>query len=350
MVVPTCKFDQVPALIISNTHRCSLMDPCTHRVPVAHLSRLTGAPVLSVRYRLAPQNPFPAALVDALTAYLSLIHPPPDALHKPVPANKIIIAGDSAGGNLSIVLLQTLLTLKRASRPVRFHGQEVDIELPAGVATISPWCDMTRAMPSIIRNRKYDYLDMKTVSSDDPDEPAPSTPLPFPPSSVWPVTPPRVDMFVNANMMLHPLTSPLAAKPELWKDAPPVFISTGEELLTDEGLILARRMHKAGVPVVAEQFEGMPHCHGILMISTPMGKRFFQSISEFCRDAAAGRVTPTGHWTWFGHGLRSTREIPLEEVSEVDDDHVDVRMKKAAGWRVRDEEALLKEWRAQAKL
>ena len=90
------------------------MDPCTHRVPIAHLSRLTGAPVLSVRYRLAPQNPFPAALVDALTAYLSLIHPPPGSLHDPVPANKIIISGDSAGGNLSLVLLQTLLTLRRA--------------------------------------------------------------------------------------------------------------------------------------------------------------------------------------------------------------------------------------------
>jgi acetyl esterase/lipase len=209
---------------------------------------------------------------------------------------------------------------------------------------------MTRAMPSIIHNTKYDYLDMKTVPSDDPDEPAPFSPLPFPPGSIWPVNPPRVDMFANANMMLHPLTSPLAAKPELWKDAPPVFISTGEELLADEGLILARRMHKGGVPVVAEQFEGMPHCHGILMISTPTGKRFFKSLSEFCRDAAAGRVTRTGLWTWFAHGLQSSLEYPLEKVSGVDDDQVDVRMRKAAGWRVREEEALLKEWRAQAKL
>jgi acetyl esterase/lipase len=209
---------------------------------------------------------------------------------------------------------------------------------------------MTGSMPSIIHNAKYDYLDTKSVPSDDPDEPAASTPLPFPPSSIWPVTPPRVDMFVNANMLLHPLTSPLAAKPELWKDAPPVFISTGEELLTDEGLMLARRMHKAGVPVVAEKFEGMPHCHGILMISTPTGKRFFKSMSEFCLDAAAGRVKPTGDWTWFKHGLQVACQYPLEKVSEVDDDRVDVRMRKAAGWRVRDEEALLKEWRAQAKL
>ena len=86
------------------------------------------------------------------------------------------------------------------------------------------------------------------------------------------------------------------------------------------------------------------------MISTPTGKRFFQNIAGFCRDAAAGRVTPTGHLTWFGHRLLSTREIPLEEVSEVDDDRVDVRIKTAAGWRVRDEEVLMKEWRSRAKL
>ncbi|EPS29839.1 hypothetical protein PDE_04789 [Penicillium oxalicum 114-2] len=327
-----------------------LMDPCTHRVPVAHLSRLTGAPVLSVRYRLAPQNPFPAALVDALTAYLSLIHPPPGALHKPVPANKIVIAGDSAGGNLSLVLLQTLLALKRASRPVRFHEQDVDIELPGGVAVISPWCDMTRSMPSIVHNVKYDYLDMRGTPSEDPEEPSVMPPVPFPPGSIWPVDPPRVDLFTNANMMLHPLTSPLAAKPEQWKDAPPVFISTGEELLTDEGLILARRMHQAGVPVVVEQFEGMPHCHGLIMISTPTGKQFFKNMSEFCQDAAAGRVTSTGQMTWYAKGLKTSREVPLTEVLELDEDRVDARMRKSASWLVRDEEALLKEWRAQAKL
>src|SRR3954466_9971822 len=135
------------------------MDPCSHRVPVAHLSHRTGAPVLSVRYRLAPQNPFPAGLVDALTAYLSLIHPPAGSLHKPVPANKIVLAGDSAGGNLSLVLLQTLLTLHRASHTIRFHGKEIPIELPGGVATVSPWCDVTRSMPSIRKNAVFDYLD-----------------------------------------------------------------------------------------------------------------------------------------------------------------------------------------------
>lgn len=326
------------------------MDPCTHRVPVAHLSRLTGAPVLSVRYRLAPQNPFPAALVDALTAYLSLIHPPPGALHKPIPANKIILAGDSAGGNLSLGLLQTLLTLKRASRSVRFHGKEVDLELPAGVATISPWCDVTRSMPSIVHNAKFDYLDSPTQPSDDPADQAPFSPLPFPSDELWPMSPPRVDFYTNANMVLHPLASPLAAGPDLWKDAPPVFISTGEEGLTDEDLILARRMHQAGVPVVAEQFEGMPHCHGLIMISTPAGKRFFQGLDGFCRDAVAGRITPTGCLTYLGYKMRSTREIPLEKACGVGDEEVEARMRRSAGWRLEGENELQRVWRERARL
>ncbi|KAJ5584446.1 uncharacterized protein N7459_004246 [Penicillium hispanicum] len=327
-----------------------LMDPCTHRVPVAHLSRLTGAPALSVRYRLAPQNPFPAALVDALTAYLSLIHPPPGALHEPVPANKIVIAGDSAGGNLSFALLQTLLTLNRASRPIRFHGKDIEVELPAGVAGISPWCDITRSMPSVVHNARFDFLRGPIQASEDPSDDAPFSPLPFPPDAVWPVTPPRVDMYVHANTVLHPLASPLAAKPELWKDAPPVFISTGEEGLADEGIVLARRIHQAGVPVVAEQFEGMPHCHGLIMISSRAARRFFEGLSEFCRDAAAARVTSTGCLTYLGFKLRSTREIPLGRACEVGDEEVDALMSRNAAWRLRGETEMLKEWRGRPRL
>ncbi|CAI7608759.1 unnamed protein product [Penicillium pancosmium] len=324
-----------------------LMDPCTHRVSVSQLSRRTGSPVLSVRYRLAPQNPFPAALVDALTAYLSLIHPPPGALHDPVPANKIVIAGDSAGGNLSLVLLQTLLTLQRSSRSINFHGKEIPVELPAGVATISPWCDITHSMPSAVQNAKFDYLVLPTFEGDKAAASAPFAPAPFPPDAVWPVSPPRSDMYVNAKTVLHPLVSPLAASPDLWKNAPPVFISTGEECLADDGLITARRMHEAGVSVVAEQFEGMPHCHGFLMMSTSAGKRFFEGLSEFCRDAGAGRVEPTGKLTYLPFKLQSIREIPLKDVSDVDDEEVEARMRRTAEWRLEGEKEMLKRERAR---
>ncbi|KAJ5728274.1 hypothetical protein N7493_004604 [Penicillium malachiteum] len=327
-----------------------MMDPCTHRVLVAHISRLTGAPVLSVRYRLAPQNPFPAALVDALTAYLSLIHPPKGSLHKPVPANKIVIAGDSAGGNLSLVLLQTLLTLRRISRTVLFHGEKVEIELPAGVACMSPWCDVTLSMPSVVRNRIWDYMDIRPGKVDEPDYSIPFPVVPFPADEVWPASPPRVDIFCNATAVSHPLVSPVAASSDLWKDAPPVFISVGEESLTDEGLIVARRIYKAGVPVRAQMFEGMPHCHGMIMMSTLASKKFFEGFTAFCSEPQADQAIPNGVLRHYGLNLQNQREIPLEKAVDVSEEEVEDRISRHKAWRIETENAMLKEWQERARL
>ncbi|KAE8351726.1 Alpha/Beta hydrolase protein [Aspergillus coremiiformis] len=316
-----------------------LMDPCTHRFAVALLSKKTGAPVLSVRYRLAPQHPFPSALVDAFVAYLSLVAPPPGSFHEPVPANNIILSGDSAGGNLCLVLLQTLLTLRRVSPTVRFHGQEIPIELPAGVALSSPWCDLTRSMPSVFHNAQYDYIT--------PPSQIPKTlyqPPNFPPDSLWPCKPPRVDLFANANAMIHPLVSPLAARKELWKNSPPIYMNMGEESLSDEGLVVARKMCQVGVPVVVEQFEGMPHCFGFLMIETPAGRRFFDGMSKFCSDAVAGRVKSSSNLTYIEYKLRSTREIPLDQVVSLTDEEVDERLRQGAQWRIEGEKELQKQY------
>ena len=61
------------------------------------MAKDSGGRVLAVQYRLAPQDEFPAALVDAVLAYKYLIDPPEGALHKPVDPSRIVIAGDSAG-------------------------------------------------------------------------------------------------------------------------------------------------------------------------------------------------------------------------------------------------------------
>lgn len=324
----------------------SLMDPCTHRVPVSQFSKLTGAPVLSVRYRLAPQHPFPAALVDAFVAYLSLIHPPAGSFHDPVPANKIILAGDSAGGNLSLSLLQTLLTLRRIAPTVRFHGNEVPIDLPGGVAATSPWCDISRSMPSVTNNAHLDYL---VPPSQAPD--AIYHPLPIPEDDVWPRDPPRVDLYCNASATNHPLVSPLTIEKHLWKDAPPVFISVGEEGLADEGLIVARKMHQVGVPVVVEQFEGLPHCYTLLMISTPQGKRFLKGFADFFRVATSGKLgKSSGTGNYIGFKVKYEREVPLEKLVEVSDEEAHERLRKSTYWRVEGEKELQKQFREKAKL
>ncbi|PKC59369.1 hypothetical protein RhiirA1_445454 [Rhizophagus irregularis] len=68
------------------------------------LAKRTNARVLAISYRLAPQNPFPAALHDALAAYLYLLNPPKDTGLEPLNPKNIVIAGISAGGGLSLAL------------------------------------------------------------------------------------------------------------------------------------------------------------------------------------------------------------------------------------------------------
>lgn len=74
-----------------------LLDPATHRATTKTLAKLTGGRVYSVRYRLAPQHPFPAALMDALMSYLALLYPPDGAFHEPVKPEHIVFAGDRYG-------------------------------------------------------------------------------------------------------------------------------------------------------------------------------------------------------------------------------------------------------------
>lgn len=66
---------------------------------------------------------------------LYLIRPPEGASHLPVNPAHIVVAGDSAGGGLTIALLQVL--------------RDCGLPLPAGAALISPWCDLTHSFPSI---------------------------------------------------------------------------------------------------------------------------------------------------------------------------------------------------------
>jgi hypothetical protein len=238
------------------------------------------------------------------------------------------------------------MTLDRASHTIRFHGKDVPIELPAGVATSSPWCDVTRSMPSCYKNAYLDYLAPPSQPSDD----TPFSTIPFVPDDVWPVSPPRADIFCNSSIICHPLVSPLAAPAELWKNAPPIWISLGEEGLTDEGLIVARRLHQAGVPLVAEMFEGMPHCHGLLMLGTPASRRFFEGFSGFCRDAVAGRVKSAGTLTWLSFKLQSSKDIPIEEACATSDEQAQTLMQRNAAWRLKTEVEMLKEWHAKAKL
>ncbi|KAL2111730.1 hypothetical protein VUR80DRAFT_9451 [Thermomyces stellatus] len=261
-----------------------LMDPAWNRPLMAKYADLSGGRVFSLRYRLAPQNPFPAALLDSLTAYLSLLYPPPGALHDPVPPSRILLCGDSAGGNLATVLLQTLLHLHRTTPAgetptVTFHGAEVSLPLPAGVALNSPSVDLTRCLQGS-GPHKYDYLPPNSRS-----------PALSPPCAIWPADPPRAELLCEGSALCHSLVSPISAPS--WAGSPPIFVVCGEEKLTDEGKLFAQKAARDGATVVWEQYEAMPHCFALVLEGTAEAASYFQGWTRFVERISEGEPVET---------------------------------------------------------
>lgn len=315
-----------------------LMDPISHRAVTAALAKKTGGRCFSVRYRLAPQTAFPGQLIDALATYLYLQSPPPGSFHKPVKASDIVFAGDSAGGHLSFGLLLLILTLRRAGvTSIPFHGCDVPLELPGGVTGNSPWVDICRSLPSVNRNTKYDYLD-----------PPSATGLParsLPDDEIWPTKPPRAEIFCRASTMTHPLCSPLAASPELWQGAPPVFICTGNEGLEDEDVVLARRLYQAGAVVDFVGYEGQPHCFGMIFPTTPMGIDCIGRWAAFAKSAVEGTVErrDKGLWCVAKSNPLKWRPVKLGDMG-VDDELVRKRMNEMKGYAVEREAEKVREY------
>ncbi|KAF1978671.1 hypothetical protein BU23DRAFT_525525 [Bimuria novae-zelandiae CBS 107.79] len=298
-----------------------LLDPATYRNITGKIARLTGGRVFSVRYRLAPQHAFPAALLDALMSYLSLLYPPPGAPHDPVAPSDIVFAGDSAGGMLASALLQLLLHLHRTScfpPTLRWYGNDVEVPLPAGVALTSPWLDATRSLPSIESLAKYDYL----------PPPSHTSRMTYPPDSAWPTSPPRADLYAESSALCHPLVSPLAARD--WRSSPPVFIGVGEEMMRDEAAVLARRLHAQGGSVRWREWEAMPHCFAMMIESLPSSAQYFDEFARFCVDVVEGKVTGSdGARMAAKTGVRGTVEV--ERVTGYSDEEVEAFMREGRG-------------------
>ncbi|KAJ9478136.1 putative lipase/esterase [Pseudozyma hubeiensis] len=116
----------------------------THRYQIVRYARKFGGKCFAPIYRKAPQYPWPCALQDAVASYLYLLYPPKGAKHKPVDPKKLVIAGDSAGGGLTLALLTVI--------------RDMGLPAPAGAVLISPWCDLTHSFPSILQNTATDII------------------------------------------------------------------------------------------------------------------------------------------------------------------------------------------------
>jgi len=205
----------------------------THRAFLGKLALVCGCRVLNVDYRLAPENPFPAALDDVFTVYNYVI--------ATFPAKKIIVAGDSAGGGLSVVLAMKL--------------RDEKIELPAACVLMAPWVDLTCDNASYQSVGKKDVLlNQKRLKR-------------------------NARMYAGAEDIRHCYISPVNGD---LTGLPPVLIQVGtHDMLLGESKLLAERLKSAGTAVTLETWPKMIHGWQNLGNLIPESRRAIQNIAGF---------------------------------------------------------------------
>lgn len=218
--------------------------PRTHRSITWRLSVVARRPVLALDYRQGPVHKLADSLADALEAYGCL-------LRRGYAPGDVILAGDSAGGHLT---LATLLALRDRGLP-----------LPAAAICLSPWADLTdvprranRWQDPMLPASRVRWLARRWTSGLDPSD---------------------------------PLVSPVYGD---FTGLPPLMIVTGStEVLRDEARRVVQRARLAGVPVRYEEWPRMPHVFPILADVLPEARQAFRHMSQFLsavseRPAAMG--------------------------------------------------------------
>jgi acetyl esterase/lipase len=237
-------------------------------------------------HRLSPQHPFPAALIDALVAYLSLLYPTSACFHEASRPEDVVLVGDSAGANLSLSLLLLIQNIRsRYGGRVRFHDVEVEIPFPAGFASIGCQMDLTLSLyasppggylalipssPFTEDNKKFDFLLPTPPCLSDK----------FPSCPLWPSQPPRGDIYCETSLLCHPLVSPVAA--ESFSSLPPMFFAYGEEYLGQEGRFVAQRAAEDGVMVEFHHYRRLFHVFPLMYPKLPQSKHCLEEMARFC--------------------------------------------------------------------
>jgi cation diffusion facilitator CzcD-associated flavoprotein CzcO/acetyl esterase/lipase len=216
--------------------------PRTHRPITASLA-LRGLRVFVPDYRLAPEHPFPAALDDAVAVWRAL-RAELEAAGTP---GRLVVAGDSAGGNLSLALMLRL--------------REAGERLPDAALLFSPATDLTGESPSLTDNAERDAMfDAKHLGN-------------------------FADAYLQGADAAQVLASPLRAD---LAGLPPLMVHvSADEALRDDGVRLAHKARAAGVPVELDVLPGLPHVWP-MMFRLPEAKRSLDAGARFLRTASAG--------------------------------------------------------------
>jgi len=200
------------------------------------IARRSGTTVYTVDYRLAPENPFPAAVDDALDAYRGL-------LDRGVAADEISVIGESAGGGLALAFLVAI--------------REAGLPRPTSAAVLSPWADLTQSGRSHRTKAAVDpALTREALATRSRDYLAGADPR-----------------------------SPLAS---------PLFAQAGtHEVLLDDALRLAAKAADDDVAVTLQAFPGAPHVFQGFAAVLDEGATALDAVAAFIRahlDPTSGRT------------------------------------------------------------
>lgn len=208
-----------------------------------------GSDVLSVDYRVAPEYPFPAALEDAVWSYRWLLE------EKKYKHDKIIVAGDSAGGGLALALC---LYLKDHNLP-----------LPGGIIVMSPWTDVTLSGESY--ETKYEIDPLFGNSKE---------------NMLYQCS------YIGEADKKSPYLSPLFGE---YKNFPPMLMQVGSyEVLLSDTLAVSEKAKKAGVKVRISVYDGMFHVFQMGLDLIPESREAWDEVGEFLRIIYQIKREPEG--------------------------------------------------------
>ena len=194
-----------------------------------------GCSVLTPDYRVAPENPYPAALEDAVASYQWL-------MDKGYFGEQIILGGDSAGGGLAMALCMYL--------------KDHHMPMPCGIVAMSPWTDLTASGESYETNYEKDPLFGNTKES-----------------LIY------VNDYAGNHDKMDAYISPLFGN---FKEFPPMLIQVGSiEMLLSDSVSVAAKARQQGVKVRLSVYEGMFHVFQMAYLNIPESKRAWAEVGKF---------------------------------------------------------------------